>query len=187
MATLRYLELSDTALLIEAAGGLFSEPPAFQLRFQGEALLQSALAVPRQPNYRALPHKATALQYHLSQNHPFVDGNKRFALAAMEYFLGLNGAILLTTDEMLTDVSLKVASHEWDKPQLSKFIEDRTIRRHWHPTKIRALVAERQQAQDLDVVRAFDDMLNDRAPDPLTLRVMDAVLRDPSSSVSEDV
>ena len=142
--------------------------------------------MPWQPNYRTLPQKAAALQYHISQNHPFIDGNKRFALAAMQYFLGVNGAILLTNEEMLTQVSLKVASHKWDKERLSAFIEDRTIRRHWRPAKIRDLVAQRQRAGDLDAVQAFNNMLNDDAPDPLTMRVLDAVLRDPAGGVDED-
>ena len=72
-----------------------------------------------QPNYPTLPLKAAALQYHLSMNHPFIDGNKRFALAAMEVFLVLNGAFMLTTDEKLVEVSLKVASHEWEKQELA--------------------------------------------------------------------
>jgi len=35
--------------------------------------------------------KAAALAYSLALNHPFVDGNKRVAHAAMEVFLALNG------------------------------------------------------------------------------------------------
>ena len=101
MANLYYLDSSDTELLIEVAGGLFPGTPAFHLGLQGQARLESALAVPWQPNYRTLPQKAAALQYHLSENHPFIDGNKRFAVAAMVFFLELNQALLLATDERL--------------------------------------------------------------------------------------
>ena len=34
---------------------------------------------------------AVAYAFHISENHPFVDGNKRTALNAAVVFLGLNG------------------------------------------------------------------------------------------------
>jgi death-on-curing protein len=52
------------------------------------ALLQSALASPRARSLDAkllhatVPEQAAAYLFHLAQNHPFVDGNKRAALAA---------------------------------------------------------------------------------------------------------
>lgn len=58
--------------------------------------LESALAQPRatfggDDLYPTLAHKAAALAYSLALNHPFVDGNKRVAHAALETFLVLNG------------------------------------------------------------------------------------------------
>ena len=58
--------------------------------------IESALAQPRatfggQELYRTIVEKASALGFSLIQNHPFVDGNKRTAHAAMETFLVLNG------------------------------------------------------------------------------------------------
>jgi death on curing protein len=41
--------------------------------------------------YPTLVEKAAALAYSLALNHPFVDGNKRIAQAAMEAFLLFNG------------------------------------------------------------------------------------------------
>jgi death-on-curing protein len=41
--------------------------------------------------YPSLAEKAAALGYSLALNHPFVDGNKRVAHAALETFLILNG------------------------------------------------------------------------------------------------
>lgn len=44
--------------------------------------------------------KACALCFALAMNHPFVDGNKRIAHAAMAVFLDLNGfEIVATVDE----------------------------------------------------------------------------------------
>jgi death-on-curing protein len=58
--------------------------------------LESAIAQPRatfegRDLYPGLIAKAAALAYSLARNHPFVDGNKRTAHAAMETFLVLNG------------------------------------------------------------------------------------------------
>jgi death-on-curing protein len=41
--------------------------------------------------HASLPAKAAALGCSLALNHPFLDGNKRIAHAAMEAFLQLNG------------------------------------------------------------------------------------------------
>jgi death-on-curing protein len=59
--------------------------------------LESAIAQPKATFgstdlYPTLAEKATALCLWLVLSHPFVDGNKRVAHAAMETFLVLNGA-----------------------------------------------------------------------------------------------
>jgi len=67
--------------------------------------LESALAQPKATFdgtdlYPAVVDKAGALAFGLAMNHPFVDGNKRIAHAAMAVFLDLNGfAIEATIDE----------------------------------------------------------------------------------------
>ncbi|MDI6800525.1 MAG: type II toxin-antitoxin system death-on-curing family toxin [Thermodesulfovibrionales bacterium] len=50
-------------------------------------LLYSAIAMPSASFYRTFLHSdifemAAAYVYHISQNHPFIDGNKRTALAS---------------------------------------------------------------------------------------------------------
>ena len=77
--------------------------------------LESALAQPRmtfggQDLYPTIVEKAAALGFSLIQNHPFVDGNKRTAHAAMETFLVLNGYQLNATVEEQEDTILKVAA-----------------------------------------------------------------------------
>lgn len=42
--------------------------------------------------YPTIPDKAAAYAFFLAKNHPFVDGNKRTAEAAMLVFLELNGS-----------------------------------------------------------------------------------------------
>lgn len=56
--------------------------------------LDAALHRPQSGYYRDLIEEAAALWESLSQNHPFIDGNKRTAFASTFVFLGLNGLTL---------------------------------------------------------------------------------------------
>ena len=62
-------------------------------------LLEAALYRPQTGYYADLIEEAAALWESLSQNHPFVDGNKRTAFAATYTFLAINGARLTTGAE----------------------------------------------------------------------------------------
>jgi death on curing protein len=53
--------------------------------------LEAALFRPQTGHYSDLIEEAAALWESLSQNHPFVDGNKRVAFAATYTFLAING------------------------------------------------------------------------------------------------
>lgn len=53
--------------------------------------LEAALYRPQTGYYADLIEEAAALWESLSQNHPFMDGNKRTAFAAMYTFLVING------------------------------------------------------------------------------------------------
>ena len=54
-------------------------------------LLEAALFRAQTGYYQDLGEEAAALWESLSQNHPFVDGNKRTAFAAAYTFLAING------------------------------------------------------------------------------------------------
>jgi death-on-curing protein len=53
--------------------------------------LESALARPQSGYYNDIIQEAAALWESLSQNHPFVDGNKRVAVTVTAAFLKVNG------------------------------------------------------------------------------------------------
>jgi death on curing protein len=57
-------------------------------------LLEAAIYRPQTGYYADLIEEAAALWESLAQNHPFIDGNKRTAFAAMYTFLAINGARL---------------------------------------------------------------------------------------------
>jgi death-on-curing protein len=77
-------------------------------------LLESALARPQatfgqDDLYPDLWSKAAALMHSLIRNHPFVDGNKRTALAATGIFLELNGYALTASNEAVLAFTRRVA------------------------------------------------------------------------------
>ena len=57
--------------------------------------LEAALFRPQTGYYPDLVSEAAALWESLSQNHPFVDGNKRTAFACVYTFLSINGIELI--------------------------------------------------------------------------------------------
>ena len=112
--------------------GVFPDSPAFQIRGkEGRHALLSALAQPRWPYYRTLPEKAGALHYSLNKNHPFADGNKRFALTAMEVFLLLNRAVLLANPAEAEAFALGVADGSIGRDESIDFVRRRTFRMAW--------------------------------------------------------
>lgn len=62
--------------------------------FRDPGLLESSLFRPQTGYYAGLIEEAAALWESISQNHPFIDGNKRTAFAATYTFLAINGARL---------------------------------------------------------------------------------------------
>ena len=55
---------------------------------------------------------AVAYGFGIARNHPFVDGNKRTALASMIVFLGINGFDLDAPREQATAIILGLAAGE---------------------------------------------------------------------------
>lgn len=58
-------------------------------------LLEAALFRPQTGYYPDVIAEAAALWESLTQNHPFVDGNKRMGFAAAYVFLGINGLTIV--------------------------------------------------------------------------------------------
>ena len=61
------------------------------LGIRDRGVLESALARPRSGYYSDIIQEAAALWESLSQNHPFLDGNKRVAVTVAAAFLKVNG------------------------------------------------------------------------------------------------
>ncbi len=90
-------------------------------------LLHSALAMPQASFGGEFLHKdlfemAAAYLYHLVQNHPFLDGNKRTGAAAAIIFLAVNDIELQASEESLVDLVLRVACGTCGKPEIVNFL-----------------------------------------------------------------
>ena len=92
------------------------------------SLLASAMGMPAATFDGVLLHNdlfemAAAYLFHIARNHPFVDGNKRTALAAALTFLWLNGFRLVADEAALTDLVVKVAVGEVTKSEAAVFLK----------------------------------------------------------------
>ncbi|MGC9455222.1 MAG: type II toxin-antitoxin system death-on-curing family toxin [Phycisphaerae bacterium] len=90
-------------------------------------LLQSAIAMPQASHEGEFLHKdlfemAAAYLYHIVQNHPFIDGNKRTGAAAAIIFLAMNGLELEADEEGLVDLTLAVAEGKAGKREIAEFL-----------------------------------------------------------------
>lgn len=94
-----------------------------------EGMLDSALNRPLQKQAYGEPdlcELAAAYLFGIAKNHPFVDGNKRTALAAADLFLYFNGFELEADEDDLIQLVLKVAAGEIDEDGAAAFFRDYT-------------------------------------------------------------
>lgn len=90
-------------------------------------LLESALARPINKfayGETEIAALSAAYGFGIARNHPFVDGNKRTALASMIVFLGLNGIDLDATQGEATAIILGLAAGEIPEEVLANWIAD---------------------------------------------------------------
>jgi death-on-curing protein len=121
---IKFLTLSEVLLILED-----------QIRNYGGAygvrdlnLLSSALYMPEssfggQFLHKTIPAIAAAYAFHICQNHPFIDGNKRVALAASLVFLDINGYDFDCEEGNLYNKIIDVAKGEIKKEDLIIFYE----------------------------------------------------------------
>ncbi|MDA3949464.1 MAG: type II toxin-antitoxin system death-on-curing family toxin, partial [Spirochaeta sp.] len=86
-------------------------------------LAESAIAAPQGSFGGALLHEgpieqAAAYLFHLCSNHPFLDGNKRVALAAALVFLDLHGIEVHDRDDELYELVMGVAQSDFTKKEI---------------------------------------------------------------------
>ena len=95
-------------------------------------LLESAVAMPQQSFGGQYLHKdifemAAAYAFHVAENQPFVDGNKRTGLAAAYVFLGLNGFRLVEQDDRLYEAMIAIGTRRMEKAGLAQVLRELSV------------------------------------------------------------
>ena len=94
-----------------------------------QGLLESALAQPQASVDGQLLHAdlfemAAVYLFHIVQNHPFIDGNKRAGLIAALVFLDDNGVEIEAARGELYDLMITVAKGDLEKDKIAEFFRD---------------------------------------------------------------
>ena len=92
-------------------------------------MLQSAVSRPKvtfegRDLYSDIYSKAAAMMHSLIQNHPFLDGNKRTAIAAAVLFLQLNAYEFNATNQEVEIFTLSVAKGEKDLEEIVEWLRE---------------------------------------------------------------
>ena len=120
MSEPRFLSVEDViaihAEMLAAHGG--------QEGIRDRGLLESAVAMPTQTFDGVYVHDdlfamASAYAFHVAQNQPFVDGNKRAAIGAALVFLEINDVALREATEELYDAMIGLAERRMSKSGLA--------------------------------------------------------------------
>jgi death on curing protein len=96
-------------------------------------LLDSALAQPKMSYggkyvHRTIFDKAAAYGFHICNNHPFLDGNKRLAFVLMDIFLQMNGYILSASEKDAYSTMMELANGRFSKKQLSVWLKSNSVK-----------------------------------------------------------
>ena len=96
------------------------------LGVRDNGLLESASAAPQSGFgghylHADLFEMASAYLFHLVQNHPFLDGNKRVGAAAALTFLAMNGIETKILNQALVQIVLSVAQGRTEKMAIADF------------------------------------------------------------------
>lgn len=122
---MRYVTLGEILALhtriISQSGG---RPGIRNFEGIASAVAQPRISVGGEDAYPTLVEKAAALAYALSQNHGFIDGNKRIAHAGMETFLILNGLEINASVDDQEAFMLSLAAGEITRDQVTSWLRE---------------------------------------------------------------
>lgn len=94
-------------------------------------LFQLAVAIPEagcggQFLHSDIFEMAAAYAFHIAQNHPFLDGNKRVAAVAAIVFLKLNSVIVVPDEERYESVIREVAEGKAQKLAIAEYLRQQS-------------------------------------------------------------
>ena len=92
-----------------------------------KGLLVSAVEMPRASMFgehlhKTIYDKASAYLFHIVQNHPFNDGNKRTGALTAILFLEVNGIKIVFSDHDYEELVVKVAQGQKSKKDIAYFL-----------------------------------------------------------------
>ena len=95
-------------------------------------LLKSAAATPAatfggQYLHTDVSEMAAAYLFHLVQNHPYIDGNKRVGTVAADVFLAMNDLQLTAEQDEYADLVLSIARGEKSKSATAEFFRANSV------------------------------------------------------------
>lgn len=73
--------------------------------------------------HKTVHDKASAYLFHICQNHPFIDGNKRASLASALTFLFINSYSIEYDEKTLFELTMLTAQGKLEKEEISLFLE----------------------------------------------------------------
>ena len=108
---------------IKNYGGIYS--------IRDKNLLKSAIAQPKITFKGKYLHEnifqmAAAYLFHIVNNHPFIDGNKRTGLVAALVFLEINNVVFNESNEEIEKIILKIAQGKMVKNEISTWLNSRS-------------------------------------------------------------
>jgi len=74
--------------------------------------------------HNCLSQMASAYLFHICQNHPFIDGNKRTALMSALVFLDINHSKIDYPEKALEELTISVASGKLHKKEIAVFFDN---------------------------------------------------------------
>lgn len=120
-----FLSLEDVLLIhdeqLEAYGGIQG--------IRDKGLLESAVMTAQasfggEYLHQTLFEMVAAYAFHIAENQPFLDGNKRTALVSALVFLDINGFVVLDEEMKLYDAMIAIANKQMDKYDLAELLEN---------------------------------------------------------------
>ena len=92
-------------------------------------LLSSAVAMPKQMYGGEFMHStifdmAAAYLFHIVNNHPFVDGNKRAGLTSAIVFLEINGISVTADKKSLYELVIDTTTNVLSKEDIAEYFKD---------------------------------------------------------------
>lgn len=125
MKEIEFLTVEDVVELHAQLVSLYGGHPG--IRDQGileSSVMQAQATFSGAFVHRDLFEMASAYAFHISQNQPFVDGNKRAGLHSALVFLHINGIRILKDSELLYSAMIDIARHRLDKAGFASLLRN---------------------------------------------------------------